>query len=62
MLSPTVRHMPWNTAVEPVKWMPARSGWFSATSPIVARVAGDEVDHARRQARLLEQLASRSSC
>jgi len=23
--SPTVRHMPWNTSVEPVKWMPASS-------------------------------------
>ena len=27
--------MPWNTGVEPVKWMPARSGSASATSETV---------------------------
>ncbi len=32
MFSPMVRHRWWKTAVEPVKWMPARSGWASATS------------------------------
>ena len=31
MFSPTVRHRCWNVPVEPVKWMPARSGWVSAT-------------------------------
>ena len=36
MLPPTVRHMPWKTAVEPVKCTPARSGLASAASPIVA--------------------------
>ena len=34
MFWPTVRHMPWNTGVEPVKWMPARSGWASTASPM----------------------------
>ncbi len=32
MFSPTVRHRCWKTGVEPVKWMPARSGSASATS------------------------------
>ena len=32
MFCPTVRHRCWNTVVEPVKWMPARSGSVSATS------------------------------
>ena len=32
MFSPTVRHRCWNTAVEPVKWMPARSRSASTTS------------------------------
>ena len=31
MFSPTVRHRCWNVPVEPVKWMPARSGCGSAT-------------------------------
>ena len=31
MFSPTVRHRCWKVGVEPVKWMPARSGWASAT-------------------------------
>ena len=31
MFSPTVRHRCWKVGVEPVKWMPARSGWVSAT-------------------------------
>ncbi len=30
MFSPTVRHRCWKVGVEPVKWMPARSGWVSA--------------------------------
>ena len=34
MLLPTVRHMSWNTAVDPVKWMPASSGLSSAAEPI----------------------------
>ena len=32
MFSPMVRHRCWKVGVEPVKWMPARSGWASATS------------------------------
>ena len=32
MFSPTVRHRYWKVFVEPVKWMPARSRWASATS------------------------------
>ena len=32
MLAPTVCHRWWKTPVEPVKWMPARSGCASATS------------------------------
>ena len=32
MFSPMVRHRWWKTAVEPVKWIPARSGWARATS------------------------------
>jgi len=28
--------MPWNTAVDPVKWMPASSGEASAALPISA--------------------------
>ena len=35
MLSPTCFHSPWKTAVEPVKWMPARSGSAIATSDTV---------------------------
>ncbi len=32
MFAPTCAHSFWNVAVEPVKWMPARSGELSATS------------------------------
>ena len=32
MFSPTVRHSNWNVPVDPVKWIPARSGSASATS------------------------------
>ena len=32
MLAPTVLQKWWNTAVDPVKWIPARSGCASATS------------------------------
>ncbi len=32
MFSPTVRHRCWKVGVEPVKWMPARSGCARATS------------------------------
>ena len=31
MFSPTVRHRCWNVPVEPVKWIPARSGLDNAT-------------------------------
>ena len=31
MLVPMVCHRCWNVGVEPVKWIPARSGWVSAT-------------------------------
>ena len=34
MFSPTVFHMCWNTSVEPVKWMPASSGWCNTRSEI----------------------------
>jgi hypothetical protein len=34
MFAPIVFHMSWNTAVEPVKWTPARSGLARAGSPI----------------------------
>src|SRR2546425_3302377 len=40
MLLPTVSHIPWNVAVEPVKWMPARSGEASAGSPTSAPAPG----------------------
>src|SRR5437867_7288056 len=33
MRLPTVSHIAWKVAVEPVKWMPARSGEASAGSP-----------------------------
>ncbi len=32
MFAPTVRHRCWNVGVEPVKWIPARSGAASTTS------------------------------
>ncbi len=32
MFCPTVRHRWWNVGVEPVKWIPARSGAASTTS------------------------------
>ena len=31
MLAPTACHRSWNVLVDPVKWMPARSGWLNAT-------------------------------
>ena len=34
MFAPTWDHRCWNTGVDPVKWMPARSGWASTTSEI----------------------------
>ena len=34
MFAPTPDHNCWNTLVEPVKWMPARSRWASTTSEI----------------------------
>src|SRR5947199_330718 len=34
MFSPTSRHIVWKTSVEPVKWMPASSGWLSTLSEI----------------------------
>ena len=61
MFSPTVFHMLWKTSVLPVKWMPARSGDASSASVIIAGAARQEVDDARRHARRLEHLASRSS-
>ena len=32
MLLPMVRHSIWNTGVDPVKWIPARSRWVMVTS------------------------------
>ena len=43
MLSPTVFHMPWNTVVEPVKWMPARSGLARAGSPTFEPLPGTKL-------------------
>ena len=51
MFAPTVRHRCWKVGVEPVKWMPARSGWLSATCGDVEPVAGQHVDDAGRHAR-----------
>ena len=56
MFSPTVRHRCWNVGVEPVKWMPARSGCVERDLGDVEAVAGQHVDDARRHAGLLEQL------
>ena len=56
MFAPTVRHRCWKVGVEPVKWMPARSGCGQRHLGDVEAVAGQHVDHARRQAGLLEQL------
>ena len=47
--------MPLKTAVEPVKWIPARSGLASAALPIVEPGAVHEVDDAVGQPRLLQQ-------
>ncbi len=41
--------------MEPVKWTPARSGWVSATRETAWPDAGDQVDHAGRQAGRLQQ-------
>ena len=56
MLAPTVRHRWWKTPVEPVKWMPARSGCGERDLGDVVPVPGEHVDDARRQPGLLEQL------
>src|SRR5437667_219883 len=40
MLRPTVSHIAWNVVVEPVKWIPARSGEASAGSPTSAPAPG----------------------
>ena len=40
MLAPTADHSCWNTRVDPVKWMPASSGWASTTSEISGPVPG----------------------
>ena len=56
MFSPTVFQIEWKTSVEPVKWI---AGEVVARQHRVAdrgAAAGQEVDDARRQARLLEQL------
>ena len=39
MFAPTVDHRCWKVAVEPVKWMPASSGWV-ITIIVVAGVVG----------------------
>ena len=49
--APIVFHMSLKTAVLPVKCTPARSRCESSAFEIIAGVAGDEVDDARRQAR-----------
>ena len=50
-----VRHMPWKTPVDPVKWIPAKSGWARTGSPTEAPGAGQEVQHAGREPGLLEE-------
>jgi len=40
MLAPIVRHICWNTAVEPVKWMPASSSLAITGSPTVPAEPG----------------------
>ena len=40
MLSPIVLHIPWKTGVEPVKWMPAKSGCASTGSPTLLALPG----------------------
>ncbi len=54
MFSPIVFHMPWKTAVEPVKWTPARSGLASAAIADVLARAVDEVDDPVGEPGLLE--------
>ena len=56
MFSPTRFHMLLNTAVLPVKWMPASSGESMSMLEISLRVARQEVDDARRQAGGFEHL------
>ncbi len=55
MFSPTVRHRCWNVGVDPVKWIPARSTVRQRDPGYRLPVAGDQVDHARRQPGGLEQ-------
>ena len=40
MFSPIVFHIAWKTGVEPVKWMPAKSGCASTGSPTLAARPG----------------------
>ena len=40
MFRPTVSHIPWNVAVDPVKWTPASAGDASAGSPTSAPEPG----------------------
>src|SRR5512133_1699886 len=40
MRAPIVFHIELKTSVEPVKWTPARSGWFSATSETAEPLPG----------------------
>ena len=56
MFAPIVCHIEWKTPVEPVKWTPASCG--ARERGVADRRAGpvDEVDHARRQAGLLEEV------
>ncbi len=43
MSAPIVRHIAFITAVEPVKWTPARSRWLSTTSATVAALPGTKL-------------------
>ena len=47
-------------SVEPVKAILSTSGWLTIASPVRA-VAGDDVDHAGRQADLLAHLGERAA-
>ena len=56
MFAPTPAHNCWKTLVEPVKWIPASSGWASTTSEISGPTPGQHVDHPGRQAGLVQQV------
>ena len=56
MFSPTVFHIEWKTWVEPVKWIAGQVLAREHRVGDVVPLPGREVDDARRQPGLLEQL------